>query len=146
MALPLQTQVVPAVNNDASLRAPGAYPYGTDSESWPANPNQAAITATGNLPNRPVVAGVPTNTPGYFEFPVTAAAAVTITLPDSSANYVIGDVIRIVSRATLANPVTVVDAQGPTTLNVQPVTANTLTSTRVRYLGLQAGAPSWQAF
>lgn len=146
MALPAQDTVIPVVRDEPTLRSIAAYPYGTDSESWPANPNQAAITATGTLPNRPVVAGVPLTVPQYFEFPVTAVAAVTITLPDSGAGYVPGDVVRIVSRATLANPVTVQDAQGPTTLNVQPVTANTLTSTRARYLGLQAGAPSWQAF
>jgi len=146
MPLPAQTAVIPPINNDALVHGSATYPYGTDSEAWPANPNQATITATGTLPNRPVVAGVPTTIPQYFEFPITAAAAVTLTLPDSGANYVVGDVIRIVSRATLANPVTVQDAQGPTTLNVMPVTANTLTATRARYLGPQTAAPSWQAF
>lgn len=145
MALPSQQSVVPVVNNEALLQR-GVTPYGTPGDAWPANPNQAAITATGTLPNRPVVAGVPTTSPQYFEFPVTAAAAVTLTLPDSGANYLVGDVIRIVSRATLANPVTVQDAQGPTILNTMPVTANTVTATRLRYLGLQSAAPSWQAF
>ena len=146
MALPAQDTVIPVVRDEPTLRSIAAYPYGTDSEAWPANPNQATITATGTLPNRPTGPGIPTTIPQYFEFPVTAPAAVTLTLPDSGANYVIGDVIRVVSRTTLANPVTVQDAQGPTTLNVMPVTANTLTSTRARYLGPQAGAPSWQAF
>ena len=146
MALPAQDTVIPVVRNVPTLETVGVVPFGVDSEAWPANPNQATITATGTLPNRPVAAGVSTTTPNYFEFPITAPAAVTLTLPDSGANYVIGDVIRVVSRTTLANPVTVQDAQGPTTLNVMPVTANTLTSTRARYLGPQAGAPSWQAF
>lgn len=144
MALPAQNAVIPATRNEPTLQNNAAIPYGTSSEAWPANPLQATLTATGSLPNRPVVTGVPAGIPQYFEFPVTAAAAVVLTLPASG--YIVGDVVKIISRATLANTVTVNDVAGPT-INVMPVTANTATATKVRYLGnaVGVGGVSWQA-